>query len=57
MMRILFSAEKRRRVARRMFFTTYVTGAFPGTDFGLIFSFLKGYEPLITTQLIDHWVR
>src|SRR5437660_3354209 len=37
-MRILSSAEKCRRVARRIFFTTSVAGSFSGTDFCLIFA-------------------
>jgi DNA-binding IclR family transcriptional regulator len=37
-MRILSSAEKCRRVARPMFFTTCVAGSFSGADFCLIFA-------------------
>jgi hypothetical protein len=37
-MRILSSAEKCRRVARRIFFTTSLAGSFSGTDFCLIFA-------------------
>jgi hypothetical protein len=37
-MRILSSAEKCRRVARRIFFTTSVAGSFSDTDFCLIFA-------------------
>jgi hypothetical protein len=36
--RNLSSAEKCRRVARRIFFTTYASGSFTGTDFRLIFA-------------------
>src|SRR4029453_19241864 len=43
-MRILSSAEKCRRVARRMFFTTCVAGSFSGTDFCLIFAPCEGYD-------------
>src|SRR5436190_14301860 len=43
-MRILSSAEKCRRVARRMFFTTWVAGSFSGTDFCLIFAPCEGYD-------------
>ena len=43
-MRILSSAEKCRRVARRMFFTTCVGGSFTGTDFCLIFAPCEGYD-------------
>src|SRR5208282_4483256 len=43
-MRILSSAEKCRRVARRMFFTTCVAGSFPGTDFCLICAPSEGYD-------------
>src|SRR5262245_26937573 len=42
--RILSSAEKCRRVARRMFFTTCVAGSFSGTDFCLIFAPCEGYD-------------
>jgi hypothetical protein len=37
-MRILSSAEKWRRVARRMFFNTCVAGSFTGPDFCIIFA-------------------
>src|SRR5207248_11387226 len=37
-MRILSSAEKCRRVARRMVFSTCVAGSFTGPDFCLIFA-------------------
>src|SRR2546423_5267945 len=43
-MRILSSAEKCRRVARRIFFTTSVAGSFSGTDFCLIFAPCEGYD-------------
>src|SRR6516165_5962404 len=43
-MRILSSAEKCRRVARRMSFTTCSAGAFVGPDFCLIFAPSKGYD-------------
>jgi hypothetical protein len=42
--RILSSAEKCRRVARRMFLTTCVAGSFPGPDFCLIFAPQEGYD-------------
>src|SRR5580692_6068598 len=43
-MRILSSAEKCRRVARRILFTTSVAGSFSGTDFCLIFAPCEGYD-------------
>src|SRR5437588_3431192 len=43
-MRILSSAEKCRRVARRIFFTTSVAGSFSGTDFCLILAPSEGYD-------------
>src|SRR5246500_5696161 len=43
-MRILSAAEKCRRVARRIFFTTSVAGSFSGTDFCLIFAPCEGYD-------------
>src|SRR5260221_9101905 len=43
-MRILSSAEKCRRVARRIFVTTSVAGSFSGTDFCLIFAPCEGYD-------------
>src|SRR4051812_7234090 len=43
-MRILSSAEKCRRVARRIFFTTSVAGSFSGTDFCLIFAPCESYD-------------
>src|SRR6516225_6921695 len=43
-MRILSSAEKCRRVARRMSFTTCSAGALAGPDFSLIFAPSKGYD-------------
>src|SRR6266436_5161863 len=43
-MRILSSAEKCRRVARRIFFTTSVAGSFSSTDFCLIFAPCEGYD-------------
>src|SRR5271165_5309961 len=42
--RILSSAEKCRRVARRMSFTTCVAGPSSGTDFCLIFDPREGYD-------------
>src|SRR6185295_3611791 len=42
--RILSSAEKCRRVARRMSFTTCSAGSLTGPDFCLIFAPLKGYD-------------
>src|SRR6202158_6247678 len=42
--RIFSSAEKCRRVARRIFFTTCSAGSFAGTDFCLIFAPSKGYD-------------
>src|SRR6516162_7931607 len=43
-MQILSSAEKCRRVARRMSLTTRSAGAFVGPDFCLIFAPSKGYD-------------
>src|SRR5258707_10424879 len=43
-MRILSSAEKCRRVARRIFSTTSVADSFSGTDFCLIFAPCEGYD-------------
>src|ERR671911_1850854 len=43
-MRILSSAEKCRRVARRMSRTSCSAGAFTGPDFSLILAPLKGYD-------------
>src|SRR5215472_11957036 len=43
-MRILSSAAKCRRVARRMSLTTRSAGAFVGPDFCLIFAPSKGYD-------------
>src|SRR5258706_12567154 len=43
-MRIFSSADKCRRVARRIFFTTSVAGSFSGTDFCLIFAPCEGYD-------------
>jgi hypothetical protein len=42
--RILSSAEKCRRVARRMFLTTWVAGSFSGIDFCLIFAPQRRYD-------------
>src|SRR5919106_4623721 len=43
-MRILSAAEKCRRVARRISFTTCSAGPLAGADFCLIFAPLKGYD-------------
>src|SRR3990167_11241418 len=43
-MRIVSSAEKGRRVARRISFMTCSAGALTGTDFCLIFAPSKGYD-------------
>src|SRR6188508_520312 len=43
-MRILSSAEKCRRVARRISFRTRSAGSLTGPDFCLIFAPLKGYD-------------
>src|SRR3970040_1042771 len=43
-MRILSSAEKCRRVARRISFMTCSAGALTGTDFCLIFAPSTGYD-------------
>src|SRR6188472_1805600 len=43
-MRILSSAEKCRRVARRISFRTCSAGSLTGPDFCLIFAPLKGYD-------------
>src|SRR6516225_5525981 len=42
--RILSSAEKCRRVARRMFLMTWVAGSFSGPDFCPIFAPQEGYD-------------